>query len=881
MHYLDACRVAQKFAQRSLAGLAAVTLIVSTGGILPVIFTAKALAAPATVTVCPSGCNYTDIQSAVNAASSGDTVQLDSDQSTSSQITIAKPLTLDGNGHTISPTFAYAGDSANNSSVGIDGTHDVTIINLAINGAAGTKLHGINIYGSTGINLSNVTSKNNDKDGIVINGSTATVENLSTSGNGWGGIDVDQGSGVTNPASLTVHAASYQEEIAAIVVDNVTKAVSVTDADSQYTHVDSGNLRIYTQIPTGIANMSPANDTYTTTAGLTTITWHAATSPHGPLSYYYESSNSISTKADGSFTSPAYGPVSTGANTYIPAGGTPQGVWYWQVRAKDQLGNYSAWTTPWKATVDNTAPSAPTITAPTDGQYFNHTPIVDSWAASTDNLSGVDRYQVAYLYDDGHTFGGSTCPGVQIGSKSVSGCRDTTSTSRNHVPGTNEQGGVTIWVRAFDKSGNASAWSTSVHYYYDATIPTIPSATMKDANNLPISNNGYIATKNFTFSLLSSSDVTRYQLKYWNDIPNDPFNGEAHAWNPTNLSAAGHMSTLGVYTDLFTRGEGTHYFSFSACDAAGNCSAYSTPFVVTYDATTPAIPTLANPSDGAILNNQNNSDFDFTWNGVSDPSGVTYDWESSHSNATNNTDGGFSNVLAHHEGLTSTSLSEGNSAEGTYYWQVRACDGAGNCSNWSAPWKITIDNTAPVITDNFTINMLTGDKLTLNPTVTDTSPVTYQWKVSDNKLLNNPKDTLDGSPLVIGPAPKDSYTVTLTVTDAAGNKNTVQYAVTISTPAQNTPLVNHFSAPQTLGANTPGNSDTNTDTPSTPTNGNGHVKGDSTTITANTTPQANLNAKNASGFLGLGWWWLAVLAVLFTLFMLVVAQRSGSDNKRG
>jgi len=274
-----------------------------------------------------------------------------------------------------------------------------------------------------------------------------------------------------------------------------------------------------------------------------------------------------------------------------------EGVHHFCVVAVDAAGNQSACSAPFTITYDTTAPSVPVITAPTAGQHFNATPILNKWDASTDNLSGVDYYQVAYLYDDGHTFGGSTCAGVQIGGQDLSGCRDTTSTSRNHVPALSEQGGVTIWVRAYDKAGNVSDWSTPVHYFYDATAPSVPAALLFDNNDNSVADNGYITTQNFHFNLTSSPDVTRYQLKYWNNISGSPFNGEANAWSPTDLTAAGHMGVLGTYTDLFTQGEGTHYFAFSACDAAGNCSAFSAPFTVTYDATAPTTP-VATPGAG-------------------------------------------------------------------------------------------------------------------------------------------------------------------------------------------------------------------------------------------------------------------------------------------
>ena len=106
------------------------------------------------------------------------------------------------------------------------------------------------------------------------------------------------------------------------------------------------------------------------------------------------------------------------------------------------------------------------------------------------------------------------------------------------------------------------------------------------ANGINVPTNGYTNSKTFTFHLSSSSDVTRYQLKYWNAIPSSTFKQNS-PWNPTDLSA--YSSSLGVYNDNFSQGEGTHYFAFSACDAAGNCSAYSTPFVITYDKTAPVV----------------------------------------------------------------------------------------------------------------------------------------------------------------------------------------------------------------------------------------------------------------------------------------------------
>lgn len=132
-------------------------------------------------------------------------------------------------------------------------------------------------------------------------------------------------------------------------------------------------------------------------------------------------------------------------------------------------------------TVDTTAPAKPVITNPLNRpnliqqQWFKTTPILDKWNAVTQDVNGnpenMGSYQIAYQYDDGHTFSGSTCSATTTINGHWVGCRDVAGTQRNHAPGLNEEGGVTIWVRAIDIAGNVGAWSDPVHYFYDHTAP--------------------------------------------------------------------------------------------------------------------------------------------------------------------------------------------------------------------------------------------------------------------------------------------------------------------------------------------------------------------------------------------------------------------------
>ena len=233
-----------------------------------------------------------------------------------------------------------------------------------------------------------------------------------------------------------------------------------------------------------------------------------------------------------------------------------------------------------------------------------------------------------------------------------------------------------------------------LHFIVDNTAPTIPTATFT-ANGVSVPTNGYTRSKTFTFNLSSSEDTTRYQLKYWNNILGSPYK-ESNPWNPTDLS--GYSTGLGVYNDQFMQGEGKHYFSFSACDAVGNCSAYSDPFVVTYDETPPSVPALESPIGGAYI--KDNTPLMQWANSSDDYSDVKgYYYRVFHNCADISDSSTCSGVYPYLTGLwrTDSQYQAGSTPDGMYYWQVMAEDNAGNKSSWSNLEKVTIDTTAPEV----------------------------------------------------------------------------------------------------------------------------------------------------------------------------------------
>lgn len=105
----------------------------------------------------------------------------------------------------------------------------------------------------------------------------------------------------------------------------------------------------------------PANNTTITSAAFTHVSWTAATGTFTPITYQYQSfQNNL-------YVTPTYTSGWLTA-TEISTSGTPEGTYYVQVRAKDALGNISAWSNnaehPYKIIVSNVAPPT-TPTTPT------------------------------------------------------------------------------------------------------------------------------------------------------------------------------------------------------------------------------------------------------------------------------------------------------------------------------------------------------------------------------------------------------------------------------------------------------------------------------------------------------------------------------------
>jgi hypothetical protein len=471
-------------------------------------------------------------------------------------------------------------------------------------------------------------------------------------------------------------------------------------------------------------NLTPANNTYTNNPDFS-MTWSTV---EGAAGYQYRTSNTMNGSdlgpiiyCDGSVAASdgcngaAYHLVPgnfTTTDSTVTRGnsGTPEGDYYWQVRAIDADGNPGSWSVINKVTVDTTAPGVPTLQTPANGALINYNTFWFNWS----DVTGAVSYEFQASQSSATDLQGSLTSGVWHGDASGNEPVDSQAWSSG-------ASGTWYWqVRAVDAAGNKGAWTTPWSVTIDMTAPAVPSVMLTDNNGASVANGGYITTQYFTFHL--PDGVARYQLKYWNDITGSAFKGEANAWNPTNLS--GYMPTSTTYRDNFTQGEGVHYFAFSACDAAGNCSAYSAPFAVTYDKTAPAAPAnLAwTTSTGESIVN----------GGLTNEESGVASWEASASSDVdhyiyrywNDISGNPYKVGSEYvvPSVSGTSLpGVFNQGEGVHYFSVAAVDHAGNVSAFSTPFKITYDTTAKTENPTDTSTTSGGNGNVLGATTTNGS----------------------------------------------------------------------------------------------------------------------------------------------------------------
>jgi hypothetical protein len=585
---------------------------------------------PATAVINQNtGETFDGLEEAINdpETQAGHTLRINENLTLSNDVDVTKDVTIDGQGKTIFANFIKTNNS-NNAALSIL-TSGVTVQNLIVDGAAGTNLHGINVFEATDVLLSSVTSKNFRTGIVASQGSDVVVHDVTTSGNTWHGMNADKPN-----AKLTVIGTSNHYEgtgIPHIFVDN-NAVGTVIDFESQY-------------IKTTISNGAALADVYMLPDPTNSHTLNISGDVYRDIAL--DNCDNLDE-------------CKNQRTSEMLAG------WEMHLYKESQLGEWV---------------QVKTATTNQDGT-FNF---------GTQQQAGV--YHVCEVVKAGWTQPIQTWTG--------SGYLVATSNASD-VVGEGPYCTTINYTDEADKSnkshfGNVDTGKPVGVAAYSGGVMVDDVIYIKSINDL-----------SFTEKIDDNHGVVRgtYLVQKLNPATN-VFEGFCGNWNAGGSGS--HLlggSVHEEYTETNIQGcvadqskwvNGTYKIFHAAYDAAGNEGKFNTQrqeFVI--DNTAPVSPAHISPLDNAF---QNFNDFYFDWNNVADA--VEYEFQSSQS-ATTGSDGGLTTGIwnnKQHAGSDRNHLTDSKihsyGANGTWYWQVRAIDIAGNKSAWTYPWKMTIDTVVP------------------------------------------------------------------------------------------------------------------------------------------------------------------------------------------
>ena len=135
---------------------------------------------------------YANLDTALAADGENNTIVLLKNLDVTAQIYVTKSVTIEGAGHTIKAnnTNGWATDNSNKHLLNIVASN-VTVQNLTLD--SNNQAYGNQAYSATGVAFNDVTMVNSKGAGLTVNRSTVTANNLTTSDNAWGGVNVDGG----------------------------------------------------------------------------------------------------------------------------------------------------------------------------------------------------------------------------------------------------------------------------------------------------------------------------------------------------------------------------------------------------------------------------------------------------------------------------------------------------------------------------------------------------------------------------------------------------------------------------------------------------------------------------------------------------------------
>jgi len=518
----------------------------------------------------------------------------------------------------------------------------------------------------------------------------------------------------------------------------------------------------------------------------------------------------------------------------LPATGIlADGQHIFTAEALDVAGNLSGTSAPFQVTIDTTAPITPLFLTFSDD---TGTPGDGVTADNTLLMTGLAEVGTTIrIYDNGALIASF----VETGSYTY-----TTPVLAD---------GLHIFTAtSTDAAGNVSPVSNPFPVTIDTQAPPVPVITGYSIDS-GVAGDGITNDNNLVISGTGTSGTL---VRVYNE---GTFIGSVV------VNGSGTWTLVGTGT----LSEGTHYFTATAADAAGNVSAQSDNLAVTVDTIAPAGPTInAFLVDSGTPGDSVTNDKDLILTGNSEPHSIVRVFNGAALIGT---------VAANGTG-TWTLASTGILGEGLQVFTADATDVAGNTSVASAALGVVIDSVppdAPMVLSFASDTGLPGDSLTRDTDLSlsgTAEPLAVVRVYEGITLLGTVTADSTGLWALPGTGPLGDrlHLFQATATDAAGNTSTLSspLAVTIDSQAPGAPVITGF----TTDSGVPGDGITNDN---------------SLVLTGAAEPGATVSLYNESSWIGSvtangsGLWTLPGTGTLADgkhYFQAIATDRAGNDS---
>ncbi|MGM1067345.1 BapA/Bap/LapF family large adhesin [Enterobacter bugandensis] len=462
--------------------------------------------------------------------------------------------------------------------------------------------------------------------------------------------------------------------------------------------------------------------------------------------------------------------------SFTPTTPLDDGSYSLRAYATDAAGNASANSSVFAFTVDTAGPGVPVVTS-----------VIDDVAPITGTLTSGNSTNDARPTFNGTGDVGSTVhvivDGNEIGTAVVNAQGSWTFT-----PGTDLiDGPHAITFNATDAAGNVGTATAPFNLTVDTGVPSAPviSAAADNVGSIQTPLTSGQSTDDTTPTLSGTATANATVTIYENGQPvGTALADGTGAWS---------------FTPSTPLAAGSHTWTATVTDAAGNISPASPGFTLVVDSTAPTAPVISQAIDdvgsitGPITSGQTTDDTVPRLVGTSEPFATVNIYEGTTLVGTGTADGSGSWSI-----LLNTTLTEG-----AHSFTAQATDAAGNTSASSASFSLTIDTAPPALPVLTSILDDVGNAATpvanggitndAQPTLSGTAEAGSTVKIFDNGVQI-------GSVIATGgawsytPSPalgNGPHTLTFTATDATGNASapTAGYTINVDTLAPAAPVI--------------------------------------------------------------------------------------------